>query len=79
MEGDYNQSINDNEFDDDNEPNRLVEALKAELAELQRLIDHDDRETFQEVEQLLHENSMRYIEFEDGQAFVHRVLAILNN
>lgn len=85
VDGYYNQSIDDHEFDDmirefrDEEPESLVNALRAELAELQKLIDNGDRETFKKVEILLHDNSLRYIEFEDGQAFINRVLNVLDN
>lgn len=85
VDGYYNQSVDDHEFDDkirefrDEEPESLINALRAELAELQKLINNGDRETFKKVESLLHDNSLRYIEFEDGQAFINRVLRVLNN
>ncbi|MFC0297261.1 contact-dependent growth inhibition system immunity protein [Geobacillus jurassicus] len=85
VDGYYNQSIDDDEFDDrirdfrDREPESLVNALRRELADLQTVIDQGDRDTFRKVEVFLHHNSLRYIEFDDGQAFIERVLRILDH
>ncbi|MGJ3221740.1 contact-dependent growth inhibition system immunity protein [Geobacillus thermoleovorans] len=84
VDGYYNQSIDDDEFDDrvrdfrDYEPECLVNALRRELADLRTVIAQADRETFKKVEVFLHDNRLRYIEFEDGQAFIERVLCILD-
>ncbi|MDF9298444.1 contact-dependent growth inhibition system immunity protein [Geobacillus stearothermophilus] len=83
IDGYYNQSIDD-EFDGrirdfrDYEPKCLVNALRRELVDLRTVVAQADKETFKKVEVFLHDNRLRYIEFEDGEAFIKRVLRILD-
>lgn len=56
----------------------LVNELKICIERLQELQNNNDRETWKEIEKILYEDSMRYIEFEDGLEFINRIESVLD-
>ncbi|WP_231578581.1 hypothetical protein [Geobacillus kaustophilus] len=53
-----------------NEPAWLVKALKEEIKRLEQVYHDKDFETWDKIEKLVHENSMRYFPYEDGKEFI---------
>ncbi|KAF0995224.1 hypothetical protein [Geobacillus sp. TFV-3] len=72
----YNQTFYNAELEEQflqflaNEPEWMVRALKLEVEKLERIYHRHDTETWAKIEELVHENSMRYFSFEDRKKFI---------
>ncbi|AGE22434.1 hypothetical protein GHH_c19160 [Geobacillus sp. GHH01] len=61
------------------EPKWVVRALKLEVEKLERIHHRSDTETWAKIEELVHENSMRYFSFEDGKMFIEVASRLLKD
>ncbi|WKA45943.1 hypothetical protein QWV57_09440 [Geobacillus zalihae] len=81
----YNQTFYNAELEEQllqflaDEPKWVVRALKLEVEKLERIHHRSDTETWAKIEELVHENSMRYFSFEDGKMFIEVASRLLKD
>ncbi|KEZ49544.1 hypothetical protein [Metabacillus indicus] len=71
----YNQSFEgnlDERFIDilDSEKEWVIEKLRHEILELEKVYTKIDSEKWNEIEALVHENSLRYLPYDFGEEFI---------
>ncbi|AKU27071.1 MULTISPECIES: hypothetical protein [Geobacillus] len=81
----YNQTFFDARLEDkfleflNEEPKWVPKALKQEIQKLEQIYNNKDIETWKKIEELVHENSMRYFPYEDGKEFIEIASKLLKN
>lgn len=81
----YNQTFYDAKLEDKfleflhDEPRWVLKALKEEIKKLEQVYNNKDIDTWAKIEELVHENSMRYFPYEDGKEFIEIANKLLKN
>ncbi|PLR66084.1 MULTISPECIES: hypothetical protein [Bacillaceae] len=79
----YNQSYDDSldvRFKDfiELENDSLIQKLKGEILQLEQVYIQKDLETWKRIEELVHDDSLRYLPYSFGEEFIRTAKKILN-